>query len=72
MSTEDKKAAIPTGWTDLRGKIHDKWEKFTEKDLDGFKGNLKSVAQKVEQVYGYSKEKADQEFRDFKASLNNR
>lgn len=56
-------------WTEVRGKIKSKWSKFADSDLDGFKGNLDLIAEKVQKVYGLTKDKADQEYSDFKKSI---
>lgn len=57
-------------WNELKGKIKAKWAKFTDQDIDELKGNLEQIAGKIQKTYGYAKEKAEQEFNEFKASLN--
>lgn len=56
-------------WTDLRGKIKRKWSKLADTDVDSFKGNMHLIADKVQTAYGYTKDKAQQEYNDFKKSL---
>ncbi len=58
-----------TEWTDLRGKIKSKWSKLADADVDSFKGNMHLIADKVQAAYGYTKDKAQQEYTDFKKSL---
>ena len=60
---------VQGNWTELKGKIKAKWAKFTDNDIEAFKGNLEQIAGKVQQIYGYAKEKAEQEYQDFKKSL---
>lgn len=56
-------------WTELRGKIQAKWAKLTDNDLDEVKGDLSQVTGKIQKAYGYAKEKAEEEYKTFKASL---
>lgn len=56
-------------WTDLKGKIKSKWSKLADTDVDSFKGNMHLIADKVQTAYGYTKDKAQQEYNDFKKSL---
>jgi hypothetical protein len=56
-------------WTDLRTKIKAKWAKFVDSDIDAFKGNLHLIVDKVQSVYACTKEKAEQEYADFKKTL---
>ena len=58
------------GWTELKGKIKAKWAKLTDHDLDEVKGNMETLAGKIQKTYGYAKDKAEQEYKDFKATLN--
>lgn len=60
----------PKDWTELRTKIKTKWEKFVDADLDSFKGNMHLIAEKVQKVYGLTKDKAEQEYSDFKKTLD--
>ncbi len=63
------KDTVQGNWVDLKGKIKTKWAKLTDNDIDEAKGNMESIAGKIQKVYGYAKEKAEQEYKDFKASL---
>ena len=58
------------GWTELKGKIKAKWAKLTDHDLDEVKGDMEILAGKIQKTYGYAKDKAEQEYKDFKATLN--
>lgn len=58
-----------TDWAELKGKIKSKWSKLVEADLESFKGNMHLICEKVEKTYGITKDKAQQEFHDFKKSL---
>jgi uncharacterized protein YjbJ (UPF0337 family) len=56
-------------WTDLKGKIKSKWSKLADTDVDSFKGNMHLIADKIQTTYGYTKDKAQQEYNDFKKSI---
>ncbi len=58
-----------TEWNELKGKIKGKWSKLVDADVDGFKGNLHLIADKIQTTYGYTKDKAQQEYSDFRKSL---
>ena len=64
------KDAAQGGWTELKGKIKTKWAKLNDNDIDELKGNMEQIAGKIQKTYGYAKEKAEQEYRDFKKSLS--
>jgi uncharacterized protein YjbJ (UPF0337 family) len=57
-------------WAELKGKIKSKWSKLVDTDVDSFKGNMHLIADKVQAAYGYSKDRAQQEYSDFKKSLD--
>ncbi len=56
-------------WTEIKGKIKTQWAKFNDDDLEEIKGNLDQLAGKIQKVYGYGKEQAENEFNDFKKSI---
>lgn len=59
-----------TEWKDVKGKIKTKWSKLNDSDIDAFKDNMHLVAAKVQTVYGISKDKAEQEYTEFKKTIN--
>lgn len=56
-------------WPEVKGKIKAKWGKFADSDIDSFKDNMNLIAAKVEKVYGITKDKAEQEYKDFTKSI---
>lgn len=56
-------------WTEVKGKIKQKWSKLADTDVDSFKDNMHLIADKVQKAYGYTKDKADQEYTEFKKTL---
>lgn len=65
MSTTDTQQ----NWTELKGKIKTKWGKLVDGDIDKFKDNMHLITEKVQTVYGITKDKAEQEYNDFKKSI---
>lgn len=58
-----------TEWTELRKKIKLRWSRFTESEIEFFKGDLELITENIKKSYGYSNAKAEQEYKDFKKSL---
>lgn len=65
MTTDQTKV----GWPEVKDKIKQKWDKLVDVDVDGFKGNMHLISEKLQKVYGYTKDKADQEYSEFKKTL---
>lgn len=56
-------------WSQLRGRVKERWGDLTEDDLDVIDGQSDQLTGKLQERYGWSKEKAQQELRDFSESL---
>ena len=56
-------------WNEIKGKIRAKWGKLTDNEVETLKGNLEQLTSKIQQTYGYAKEKAESEYQEFKQSL---
>ncbi|MGE3975415.1 MAG: hypothetical protein AB7F59_12900 [Bdellovibrionales bacterium] len=56
-------------WTDVKSKIKARWDKFVDTDVEKFRGNMHLIAARVQSVYGVTKDKAEQEYNDFKKTL---
>ena len=63
--------SIQSDWTNIKAKIKTKWDKFSDKEIDGFKDNLESLSTKIQSVYGYAKDQAEKEYKEFKTSIAN-
>lgn len=57
---------IEKGWTDMKSKIKTKWNKFSDSDVEGFKDKMHLISEKIQKVYSITKEKAEEEYKDFK------
>jgi uncharacterized protein YjbJ (UPF0337 family) len=52
-------------WTNLKGKIKEKWGKLTDDDLKVIEGKRDQLAGKLQERYGYAKEQAEKELKEF-------
>lgn len=52
-------------WTSFKGKVKEKWGKLTDDDLDVINGRREQLAGRLQQVYGFEKEKTEQQIREF-------
>jgi uncharacterized protein YjbJ (UPF0337 family) len=48
-------------WKQLRGKIKEAWGTLTDDELDQIEGRRDVLIGKIQEKYGYTKEKAEQE-----------
>lgn len=56
-------------WKQLSGRIKQRWGNLTDDDLDVAEGHAEYLTGKLRERYGWSKERARQELRDFSESL---
>lgn len=70
METSKPSAGVNYGqWNAVKGKIKEKFSKFTEENVESLKGHMDQLSAKIQSVYGYGKEKAESESVAFKATL---
>lgn len=56
-------------WNELKGKIKAKWDKLVDTDIEKFRGNMHLIAPRIQSLYGITKDKAEQEYKDFQTGL---
>ncbi len=56
-------------WTQLRGQAKERWGKLTDDDLDVIDGRADLLTGKLQERYGWTKEKAEEKLREFNDSL---
>ncbi|MNG15911.1 hypothetical protein D3C84_997710 [compost metagenome] len=56
-------------WKQLNGRIKEKWGDLTDDDLDVAEGHSQYLVGKLQERYGWSRERAEQEVRDFSSRL---
>ncbi|MGV5310451.1 CsbD family protein [Pseudomonas aeruginosa] len=56
-------------WKQLTGKLKERWGDLTDDDLQAADGHAEYLVGKLQERYGWSKERAEQEVRDFSDRL---
>jgi len=52
-------------WNEIKGRVKEKWGKLTDDDLTAVEGKKEKLLGLLQQKYGYAKDKAEQEYKDF-------
>ena len=60
---------IEGSWKEMTGKVKEQWGKLTDDDLTVVAGKRDQLAGKIQERYGYAKDKADQEITAFEARM---
>ncbi len=58
-------------WNELKGEIKKTWGKLSDDDLTFAEGSADEIIGKVQKAYGYTKDRAKQEFDSFKQDHKN-
>ncbi len=45
-------------WNEMKGKVKQKWSKLTDDDMLGMEGSTEELSGKLQKIYGYKKEEA--------------
>ena len=56
---------VKGNWTELKGKVKQKWGQLTDDDLDVIKGQKDELVGRLQQRYGYNKMEAEHEVDNF-------
>lgn len=59
-------------WSQLRGSLKTKWSKLTDDDLGRAEGNYQYLVGRLQERYGWQKDQAEREIRDFEHALRNK
>jgi uncharacterized protein YjbJ (UPF0337 family) len=57
-------------WHQVKGEIRNQWGKLTDDDVNQIEGNGEKLIGKLQERYGYAKDRAQQEFDNFKSAAN--
>src|SRR5581483_10445543 len=52
-------------WTEMKGKVKEQWGKITDDELDRAEGKADQMVGLLQQRYGYTREKAQEEYDRF-------
>jgi uncharacterized protein YjbJ (UPF0337 family) len=64
------KDIISGKWSQLKGKAQAKWGDLTNDDFDVAEGNAEYLAGRLQERYGWAKDRAEKEVRDFQDSVS--
>jgi uncharacterized protein YjbJ (UPF0337 family) len=56
-------------WSQLKGSLKTQWGKLTDDDLSRADGNHQYLVGRLQERYGWQKDQAEREIRDFERSL---
>ena len=60
---------IEGNWKQFTGKVKEQWGKLTDDDLTVIKGKRDQLEGKIQERYGYAKDRVKKEVDDWSASL---
>lgn len=63
------KDIISGKWTQLKGKVQAKWGDITDDDMKVAEGNAEYLSGRLQERYGWAKDRAETEVRDFEQTL---
>jgi uncharacterized protein YjbJ (UPF0337 family) len=52
-------------WTQLRGKVREKWGKLTNDDLDQIQGRAEQLIGRVQERYGVARSEAERQLKEW-------
>ena len=52
-------------WRQIKGKVKTKWGKLTDDDLTSIEGSFDTLVGKIQERYGWERERAQKEVDDF-------
>ena len=67
--TEMNEDILKGRWHEVRGTVKARWGKLTDDDLTAISGKTEKLLGTLQTRYGYAKDKAEDEFKEFMASL---
>ena len=54
-------------WKQFKGKVKEKWGKLTDDDMTVIEGKRDQLVGKIQERYGYAKDQADTEVKDWES-----
>jgi len=70
LEKEMNQDIIQGKWTQLKGSLKSKWGKLTDDDLARLDGNREYLIGRLQERYGWQKDKAEHEIHAFEQSVN--
>ncbi|EJF32020.1 CsbD family protein [Enterobacter sp. Ap-916] len=66
------KDEIGGNWKQFKGTIKEKWGKLTDDDMTVIEGKRDQLVGKIQERYGYAKDQAEKEVKDWESGSNYR
>jgi uncharacterized protein YjbJ (UPF0337 family) len=60
---------VEKSWTAVKGQVQEKWDRFSELELDQVGGNYNRLIGKLQEKYGFTREQAERELDDFRTTV---
>ena len=57
-------------WTQLKGKVRERWGKLTDDDLDKVAGKRDQLIGTIQEKYGQARDKVEEEVREFESRMD--
>lgn len=61
------KDELSGNWKQFKGKAKEKWGKLTDDDMTVIEGKRDQLVGKIQERYGYAKDQAEQEVKDWES-----
>lgn len=61
QTMDEKQNMIVSNWNAFKDMAKEKWEKLTDSDFASIRENIGSLGSKIQELYGYTKDKAKEE-----------
>lgn len=61
------KDEVGGNWKQLKGKVKEQWGKLTDDDMTIIEGRRDQLVGKIQERYGYAKEQAEKEVKDWES-----
>lgn len=55
-------------WTEIKGKVRERWAKLTDDDLARIAGKREQLAGVLQERYGWVREQAERQIKDFEST----
>ncbi|MFZ5670790.1 MAG: CsbD family protein [Pseudomonadota bacterium] len=60
---------VEGSWKQLTGRVKEQWGRLTDDDLTAIAGKRDQLIGKLQERYGYAKDRANKEIREFEARI---
>jgi uncharacterized protein YjbJ (UPF0337 family) len=56
-------------WNDLKGRVEQRWDRLTGRELDWIEGNYDRFISKLQEKYGMTRQQAERELDEFRTDI---